>query len=94
MFSENVNAIFEDQVFTEKLATLESEDEVIAAFAEKGLDYEKDFASVVRKTHSPEGELDEQALENVSGGILPLLVAATMTGKCIESLAIRKKVLL
>lgn len=69
MFSEKVNAVFEDQEFSKKLATLESKEEVIAAFAEKGMDYEKDFASVVNEASFSEGELDEKALENVSGGL-------------------------
>ena len=47
MFSEKVNAAFEDQDFTEKLATLNNKEDVVAAFAEKGLDYEKDFAAVI-----------------------------------------------
>ena len=81
MFSEKVNAVFEDQDFTEKLATLESEEDIVAAFAEKGLDYEKDFAAVLEESNPPEGELDDETLEFVSGGgKLKLFVSAAVGG--------------
>lgn len=75
MFSEKVNAVFEDQAFTERLAALETKEDVVAAFAEKGVDFEKDIAAVVEADPSFKEELDEEALKDVSGGSIVLAAA-------------------
>lgn len=65
-FSKEMEAAMEDEAFQEKLGTLETEEEIKAAFSEKGVDFEKEFAA----DESGEGELSEEDMDNVAGGLL------------------------
>lgn len=65
-FSKEMDAAMEDEAFQEKLGTLETEEEIKAAFSEKGVNFEKEFAV----DESGERELSEEDMDNVAGGLL------------------------
>ncbi len=83
MYSEQFNALMNDQDFVVKMLSQESAEDVQKLYAENGveltMDEVKALGEALDKVDQPEGELDEDALENVSGGVLTALAVA----KCI-----------
>lgn len=65
-FSREMEAAMEDNAFQEKLNSLETEEEIKAAFNERGVDFEKEFAEDERG----ERELSEEDVESVAGGVI------------------------
>lgn len=74
---EKLKALAENEEFTEKLKQTESMEEAIKLFAEYGVEVtEEDLKNLMAAV--PEGELDEAALENVSGGFIGFVIAAAI----------------
>lgn len=71
---EKVKALLSDEQNKEKIKAMRTADEVIAFYEENGFTYSEDEKQKIRKTFdelkekNPEGELTEEALENVAGG--------------------------
>ena len=94
MNTEKLNAIFEDKAFVETLFAMESVAEVQAALKEKGVELTEEeilgIRELLTKVESgevtlehlkqlDEGELSEELLEQVSGGILLIGSAIVIT---------------
>lgn len=71
-----VNELLKDSSFIEELKTAENDEDVQKLFAAKGIDLSLDeIAQMVQESIAAheKGELDEESLENVSGGVIGLL---------------------
>jgi hypothetical protein len=79
MSEQEIREIFSDEAYVSSLLALETPEEVKASVAEKGIDLsETEIATLLdtlQKAQS-DGELSEEALETVTGGLVPLAVAA------------------
>ena len=65
-----IKSLMENKEFSEKLTLTKTTEEVIAVFAEYGVTItEDDLEAAIASAKSNGKELDEAALENVSGGI-------------------------
>ena len=74
--SKAMESAMEDAEFTASLDAMQTKEEVVAAFAAKGIDVEQEMG--LSRT---EGELSEEDLDNVSGGIgLATLALAVSLG--------------
>lgn len=74
------NVLMEDKVFVEKMLSLETPEDVQHLFCENGVDFTLEEimaigAELDRQFHKQNGELDENALDDVSGGVI--ITAAT-----------------
>lgn len=72
MDQEKILAAVEDQAFLEKIIAMDSVEDVQAAFKkDKGIDITVEDLEAIQKVveEKMEGELSEDDLENVSGGI-------------------------
>ena len=71
-----VNELLKDESFIEELKTAENDEDVQKLFAAKGIDLSLDeIAQMVQESivaHN-NGELDENSLDNVSGGVIGTL---------------------
>jgi len=71
--NEKLNTLLEDQDFIEKLTNTETDTEVQALLAENGVELTLEEINAVKKgveaRISEEGELSEDDLENVAGGV-------------------------
>ena len=66
----DIQTLMENKEFSEKLALTETTEEVIDVFAEYGVTItEEELEAALASVKSNGNELDEAALENVSGGI-------------------------
>lgn len=66
----DIQTLMENKDFSEKLALTETTEEVIDVFAEYGVTITEDeLEAALASVKSNGNELDEAALENVSGGI-------------------------
>lgn len=66
----DIKSLMENKEFSEKLALTETTKEVIDVFAEYGVTITEDeLEAALASVKSNGNELDEAALENVSGGI-------------------------
>jgi lactobin A/cerein 7B family class IIb bacteriocin len=86
MNEAEVREIFSDEAFTSSLLALETAEEVQSALSDKGLDLSLDEIATIRGSiltaTTQGGELSEEQLESVSGGIGPitLFIIALVVG--------------
>lgn len=73
---ERVQNLFEDDQFKAKLANAESLDEMAALFQEEGIQVTGADLEAALSKQQDVGELSEENLENVSGGLIGGLLAA------------------
>lgn len=83
--TEQVKALMEDQEFVNHLLTLESNEEVRKAFAEKGVEFSLEEVEAVAEAAFGGGELDESQLENVAGGIAWEIIAIVASGVALAA---------
>lgn len=82
---DQFKALLDDEVFVRKLAQLETNEEVQKAFAEKGVDFTmEEIDQIVEKLYGDSAELDEDKLEDVSGGFVITTTTLTAIG-CIAA---------
>lgn len=82
---QKLDELKDDQEFMSKLAGCDSVDGMVALFAEEGIYFTEDELKRTMEmvsVGSTEGELDEDALENVSGGILMSTLCAAFLISC------------
>lgn len=84
-FEEKLQELSEDKEFLEKVCSTEEPEQIKALFLEKDIEMDDEAATAfVEKLRSMDGEeLDEEALENVSGGFLGLCAAGTIAACAI-----------
>jgi len=73
--AEKVKELMDNEQFTKKLANSENLDEMAALFQEEGIDVTGADLEAASETSVVSGELSETDLEDVSGGIAPIVVA-------------------
>jgi lactobin A/cerein 7B family class IIb bacteriocin len=78
MNEAEVREIFSDEAFTSSLLALETAEEVQSALSDKGLDLSLDEIATIRNSiltaTTQGGELSEEQLESVSGGVVPIIL--------------------
>lgn len=78
MSEQQLQTVFADDIFVETLSNLENVEEVQSALSEKGIELTIDeileIKSQLTKNNANFGELDEDDLEAVSGGLSPVLI--------------------
>lgn len=76
MNMEKLKAVFADEEFAKSLIPMKTLAEVQAALKEKGVDMTEEELIAFRESmvKAENGELSEEMLENVSGGILSLIM--------------------
>ena len=75
-YAAQIEKAMEDETLLEALAKAESKAEIIALFAARDIEMDEEMAQdIYTKIHqiSASGELDEEMLDAVSGGIGPIL---------------------
>ena len=81
-----IKEAFSDQEFTKELFEMEKAEDAQAKLQEKGikmtLDEVKALGKALQQAHSNNGELSEDALENVAGGIAAEITAGIILGVC------------
>lgn len=84
-FEDKLQELSEDKEFLEKVCSAEDPEQVKALFLEKDIEMDVEAANAfVEKIRSMDGEeLDEEALENVSGGFLGLCAVGTIAAWAI-----------
>lgn len=82
---EQFEALVNDELFVEKLTKLETNEEVQKAFAERGIGFTmEEIDQIVEKLYGDKSELNEDSLENVSGGVV--ITATTVAAvSCIAA---------
>ncbi len=73
MNEEKVKSLMADEAFVNKLLEMETPEEVCAAFEKEGITVTADEISKVKEkleSAGAEGELSEDSLEEVAGGVL------------------------
>lgn len=84
---ELVQQLSEDKEFMADLAKTENVSEVVALFAQNGIEISEEDLVRVMPSVSADGELDESALEQVNGGWVGFLIA--IAGVCAGASAAR-----
>ena len=74
---EKLQAALQDEQYAKDLMALETVEDIKAKLAEAGIDFTTEEVtdlvnSVVASMNSADGELSEDALDNVAGGVIPL----------------------
>ena len=67
--------LMHDREFCEKLENAENDDVIIQLFADKGIDVTKEQLAEAREMISRGDELDEEMLDNVSGGFSAIMAS-------------------
>lgn len=82
MNEQAIRELFSDETFIASILAMETPEEVQKALAEKGLDLSLEEISAIKNTLTEdEGELSEDDLENVAGGIaLTTLICGLIIG--------------
>ena len=84
---EKINQLLQDEAFLDKMMGCESEKDIADVFTENGIEMSeeevKDMLEQVSAGKSTGGELDESALEGVSGG---RIIGARIIGKIIDAI--------
>jgi hypothetical protein len=92
MSEQEIKDIFSDEAYVSSLLALETPEEVQASLAEKGLDLsETEITTILDSIQTyaqSDGELSEDALETVTGGIIGLIVFAVVMGTLAVSAGI------
>ena len=83
MNEERIKEVFADEAFVKELLSKETPEEVQAMLEDK--DIEVSVAEIIKlrellekKAENPDAELSEEDLEDVAGGIAPLLIPVLM----------------
>lgn len=80
---EQLDALMENEVFVEKFKAAASPEEIIALYKEHGIDVTPENAKASYDYMHGTGELDESALEEVSGGSARNIIGiATVATAC------------
>ena len=78
MNEQKIKNVFADEEFVVSIMNMETAEEVQAALAEKEIEISVEEIEAIReKLISKDGELSEEDLEDVSGGVV---ITATVTG--------------
>ena len=91
-YEEQLSKLFQDEAFKAEVSELKTAEELQAAFARHGVNITKDEvidlcgAIAQQMDKGDEEELNEEALENVSGGIAFSLIALGVV--CIGAVAL------
>ncbi|MBQ7283387.1 MAG: class IIb bacteriocin, lactobin A/cerein 7B family [Oscillospiraceae bacterium] len=85
MNEERIKEVFSDEEFVKELFSKETPEEAQALLEEKDIDFSVEdiiklreilLAKIEQQASGEEGELGEEDLEEVSGGVLPLFAVA------------------
>ena len=81
MNEERIKEVFSDEAFVKELLSKETPEEVQAMLEDKDIEMSvseivKLREMIIKKIENPDVELSEDELEDVSGGVLPLMIAA------------------
>ncbi len=71
---EQIDALMQDEVFVEKFKSAASPEEIIALYKEQGIEVTPENAKASYDYMHGTGELDESALEDVSGGSMRAVI--------------------
>lgn len=75
---EKLSPLWENEEFVKAMAAAETDEDVIKLFADNGISVTEEEVAEVRASAATMGELDEEDLEEVSGGfIMAAFTAAT-----------------
>ena len=95
MNEERIKEVFSDEAFLEKILSTETPEEVQELLEDKDIEMsigeiEKAKEMILKKLEDPDAELElsDEDLEDVSGGIAPLLAVALWYGACIGAFAV------
>lgn len=75
--SKKLEEIMENKALAEEIDALSTHEEAVAYFAAKGVDIDAEFAA------NATGELDEESLEDVAGGVVVAIVAGWVVGRTV-----------
>jgi prefoldin subunit 5 len=82
MNEQEIREIFSDEAYVSSLLALDTPEEVQASLAEKGIDLSETeittLLDTIQNTQS-DGELSEEALETVTGGLVNLILFGIMS---------------
>lgn len=95
MDEEKLKSLMADEAFVNKLLELETPEEVCAAFEKEGITVTADEISKLKEkleSAGTEGELSEDALEEVAGGFLLLWSAAVWGASALTGIGIGEKI--
>jgi len=83
MNEKRIKEVFSDEAFVKELVSKETPEEVQALLEDK--DIEMSVSEIVKlrellekKAEDPNAELSDEDLEDVSGGVIPLMIAAAV----------------
>lgn len=77
--NQKLQELKNDQAFISKLSECKSGENLMEVFSEHGINFSEDELEIIKKMAEAEqanGELSEEALENVSGGVVTLCALA------------------
>ena len=81
MNEQKIKEVFADEAFVESLLNMENAEDVCAALAEKDIEVSiADVVAIRDMLVSKDGELSEEDLENVSGGVVIATVITVVCG--------------
>jgi hypothetical protein len=84
MSEQEIKDIFSDEAYVSSLLALDTAEEVQASLAEKGLDLSTaeitKLLDTLQKYSEADGELSEDALETVTGGVISIIILAIVVG--------------
>lgn len=95
MNEEKLKSLMADEAFVNKLLELETPEEVCAAFEKEGITVTADEISKLKEkleSAGTEGELSEDALEEVAGGFMLLWTAAVWGASALTGIGIGEKI--
>ena len=82
---EHLKELMDNEIFVQKIAKMESNEEVQKAFSEQGIDFTmEEINQVVEQLYGDDSELNEDKLEEVSGGIVITTTTLTVVG-CVAA---------
>ena len=94
MENQRINEVFSDEAFVQNLFLLETPEEAQAALREKGIEVSieelNQLRDIIFSNIDEDGELSLDALDNVAGGILRVILPAVQ--RAVETLLPRPPV--
>lgn len=97
-YEKKFDEAFADQAFAEKVLAMTEPEDVQKAFAEKGIELTLEDVKAIGKklSETADGELNEDALEDVAGGVITGITVAAVIG-CVVAvgklgLSVRKAI--
>lgn len=86
MTEQKIKEIFADEAFVASLMNMETPEDVQKALAERGLDLSVEEIEKIREmADSQEGELSDDALEDVAGGSVTAIICGLIIGGAAAS---------